>query len=198
MSASNRVQGRKLENVIVVTARRDPHYIFPAQSVRTSNASAKWRRATAGQRLQRQRDNIQPNFMHGGESMNKKRIPVNRPTHLLLTFLAILAFSAMSVSVWANKTDPGNAVSGTIRLTAVTKVGNTQLAAGEYKFIADENEAKFQKGNKVVAQIPCTLKPLSFMPKATVYVTENGGISEIQVSGSEMAIEFSTGRSSGN
>jgi hypothetical protein len=128
--------------------------------------------------------------MHGGESMNKKRIPVNRRGRLLPIFLAILAFSAMTVSVWANKTDPGNTVSATIRLSAATKVGNTQLAAGEYKVIADENQAKFQKGNKVVAQIPCTLKPLSFMPKATVFVTENGGISEIQVSGSEMAIEF--------
>ena len=130
--------------------------------------------------------------------MTKKNIPINRPARLLRIFLTILAFSAMSVSVWANKTDPGNTVSGTIRVTATTKVGNTQLAAGEYKVIADENQAKFQKGNKVVAQVPCTLKPLSFMPKATAFVTQNGGISEIQVSGSEMAIEFSTGPSSGN
>ena len=130
--------------------------------------------------------------------MTKKSIPVNRPTRLLRIFLAILAFSAMSVSVWANKTDPGNAVSGTIKLSAATKVGNARLAAGEYKVIADENQAKFQKGNKVVAQVPCTLKPLSFMPMTTAFVTENGGISEIQVSGSEMAIEFSTGGSSGN
>jgi hypothetical protein len=136
--------------------------------------------------------------MHGGESMNKKRNPIYRPTRLLPILLAILAFSAMSVSVWASKTDSGNAISGTVRLTATTKVGNTQLAAGEYKFTADENEAKFQKGNKVVAQVPCTLKPLSFMPKTTAFVTENGGISEIQVSGSEMAIEFPTARSSGN
>jgi hypothetical protein len=130
--------------------------------------------------------------------MTKKNIPVNRPARLLRIFLTILAFSAMSVSVWANKTDPGNTVSGTIRVTATTKVGNAQLAAGEYKVIADENQAKFQKGNKVVAQVPCTLKPLSFMPKTTAFVTDNGGISEIQVSGSEMAIEFSTVRSSGN
>jgi hypothetical protein len=136
--------------------------------------------------------------MHGGEFMTKKSIPVNMPTRLLGIFLAILVFSVMSVSVWANKTDPGNAVSGTIRLSEATKVGNAQLTAGTYKVIADENQAKFQLGNKLVAQIPCTLKPLSFMPKTTAYVLENGGISEIQVSGSEMAIEFSIGRSSGN
>jgi hypothetical protein len=130
--------------------------------------------------------------------MTKKSISVNGPTRMLRIFVAILAFSAMSVSVWANKTDPGNAVSGTIRLSTATKVGNARLAAGEYKIIADENQAKFQKGNKVMAEIPCTLKPLSFMPKTTAFVMENGGISEIQVSGSEMAIEFSTGGSSGN
>jgi hypothetical protein len=33
------------------------------------------------------------------------------------------------------------------------------------------------------------------MPKTTAFVTGNDGISGIQVSGSEMAIEFSTGRS---
>jgi len=130
--------------------------------------------------------------------MTKKSIPINGPTRLLRIFLAILAFSAMSVSVWANKTDLSNAVSGTIKLSAAMKVGDAQLAAGVYKVIADENEAKFQKDNKVVAQIPCTLKPLSFMPKTTALVTENGSIAEIQVSGNEMAIEFSSGRSSGN
>jgi len=130
--------------------------------------------------------------------MSNKRIPVNRPGRLLPIILAIVAISAMSVPVWANKADPGNTISATIKLSAATKVGNTQLAAGEYKVIADENQAKFQKGSQVVAKVPCTLKPLSFMPKATVFVTENGSISEIQVSGNEMAIEFSSGRSSGN
>ncbi len=130
--------------------------------------------------------------------MDKERIPASRRGRLLPIFLAVLAISAMSASVWANKAGSGNTITATIRLSAATKVGNTQLAAGEYKVIADENQAKFQKGNKVVAQVPCTLKPLSFMPKETLFVTENGGISEIQVSGSEMAIEFPTGRSSGN
>lgn len=130
--------------------------------------------------------------------MNKERISANGLGRLLAILLAILAISAIGTSVWASKNDPGNTVSATIKLSAATKVGNTQLAAGEYKVIADENQAKFQKGSKVVAQVPCTLKPLSFMPKETVFVTENGGISEIQVSGNEMAIEFPTARPSSN
>jgi len=130
--------------------------------------------------------------------MKKGRIPVNGSRHVFAIFLALATIFVMSVSVWANKADPGSTISATIKLSAPTKVGNTQLAAGQYKVTADENQAKFQKGNKVVAEVPCTLKPLSFMPHETTFVTENGRIVEIQVSGNEMGIEFSTGRSSGN
>lgn len=122
--------------------------------------------------------------------MKRTRIAINWLGRLLPIFLAILVISAMTVPVWATKVDTGNTISATIKLSAATKVGNTQLTAGEYKVIADQNQAKFQKGGKVVAQVPCTLKPLSFMPKETMFVVENGGLSEIQVSGNEMAIAF--------
>ena len=75
-------------------------------------------------------------------------------------FLAIMALTAMSVSVWA-KNDSGDTITTNVKLTATTTVGTTQLAPGDYKVIADGSKAKFQQGNKVVAEIPCTLKDFS-------------------------------------
>jgi hypothetical protein len=118
----------------------------------------------------------------------KKGFAVKKFHRLFSILFAIVAISAMSASLWADS----GAISATIKFGSATKIGDTQLAAGQYKVTADENGAKFQKGNKVVAQVPCELKPLSFMPRETVYVVEHGSVSEIQVSGSEMAIDFST------
>ena len=123
----------------------------------------------------------------------KKAIAVKKFYRLFSILFAIVAISAMTASLWADS----SAISATIKFGSATKVGDTQLAPGQYKVTADENGAKFQKGNKVVAQVPCELKPLSFMPRETVYIVDKGSVSEIQVSGSEMAIDFSTGPSSG-
>ncbi len=108
-------------------------------------------------------------------------------------FLAIVVLSAISVSVWA-KNDANDSVSATIRLSTAAKIGSTQLAPGEYKIVVEGSQAKIQKGNKVVAEVPCTLKDISFTPQATSFVVDNDSISEIQVSGRTKAIEFSPGQ----
>jgi len=105
-------------------------------------------------------------------------------------FLAIVAISAMGLSVWAQASET---ISATIKLAKAAKVGNMQLAAGTYKVTADGSQAKFQQGNKVVAQVPCTLMELSFTPKDTeVSSDDSGRITEIQVAGKKKAIEFSS------
>ena len=107
--------------------------------------------------------------------------------------LAIMALTAMSVSVWA-KNDSGDTITTNLKLTATTTVGTTQLAPGDYKVIADASKAKFQLGNKVVAEVPCTLKDLSSKTNETTFVLDNNRMTEIQVSGKTKAIEFSTGQ----
>ena len=86
-------------------------------------------------------------------------------------FLAIMALSAMSVSVWA-KNDSGDTITTNLKLTSTTTVGTTQLAPGEYKVIADGSKAKFQQGNKVVAEVPCTLKDFSGKIIDTTFVLD--------------------------
>ncbi len=115
--------------------------------------------------------------------MSRRSLPI---------FLAIMALTAMSVSVWA-KNDSGDTITTSLKLTATTTVGTTKLAPGTYKVIADATKAKFQLGNKVVAEIPCTLKDFSGKINETTFVIDHDQLTEIQVAGKTKAIEFSSG-----
>jgi hypothetical protein len=110
----------------------------------------------------------------------------------LPTFLAIMAFTAMSVSVWA-KNDSGDTITANVKLTATTTVGTTKLAPGDYKVVADGSKAKFEQGNKVIAEVPCTLKDFAGKINETTFVIDHDQMTEIQVSGKTKAIEFSSG-----
>lgn len=105
-------------------------------------------------------------------------------------FLAIMALTAMSVSVWA-KNDAGDTITTNLKLTTTTTVGTTQLAPGDYKVIADGSKAKFQQGSKVVAEIPCTLKDFSGKINQTTFIIDHDKLTEIQVAGKSKSIEFS-------
>jgi hypothetical protein len=111
---------------------------------------------------------------------------------LLPLLLAIMALTTLSVSVWA-KNDAGDTITTNLKLTAPTTVGTTQLAPGNYKVIADGSKAKFQLGNKVVAEVPCTLKDFTGKIIETTFVIDNNKLTEIQVAGKTKAIEFSSG-----
>jgi hypothetical protein len=111
---------------------------------------------------------------------------------LLPLFLAIMALATINVSVWA-KNDSGDTITTNLKLTTTTNVGTTKLAAGDYKVIADGTKAKFQQGNKVVAEIPCTLKDFTGKIIETTFVIDHNQLTEIQVAGKTKAIEFSSG-----
>jgi hypothetical protein len=111
---------------------------------------------------------------------------------LFTIFLAIMALGVASVSVWA-KSDSGDSITATIKITAPTTVGTTQLAPGDYKVVAEGNQAKFEQGNKVVVEVPCTIKDLNYKAPQTEFVVDNNHISEIQISGKTKAIELSAG-----
>jgi hypothetical protein len=115
------------------------------------------------------------------------------PRRTLPLFLAIMALTTMSVSVWA-KNDSGDTITTNLKLTATTSVGTTKLAPGEYRVIADGSKAKFEQGNKVVAEVPCTLKDVSGKINQTTFVVDHDQLTEIQVSGKTKAIEFSSGQ----
>jgi hypothetical protein len=131
-------------------------------------------------------------FTSAAQYQNQKGEQFFMSRRSLPLFLAIMALTVMSVSVWA-KNDSGDTITANLKLTATTTVGTTKLAPGEYKVIADGSKAKFQQGNKVVAEIPCTLKDFTGKINETTFVIDKNQLTEIQVSGKTKAIEFSSG-----
>ena len=65
-----------------------------------------------------------------------------------------------------------------------------QLPPGHYKVIAEGNEAKFEKGGKVVAQVPCTLKTLPQKAQQDEFQVDDHRLVQIDVSGKLQAITF--------
>jgi len=115
--------------------------------------------------------------------MSRRSLPI---------FLAILALTAMGASAWA-KNDSGDTITASVKFTTTTNIGSTKLPAGDYKVIADGSKAKFQQGNKVVAEVPCTLKDFAGKINETTFIIDHDKLTEIQVSGKSKAIEFSSG-----
>jgi hypothetical protein len=131
-------------------------------------------------------------FTSAAQFHNQKGEHFDMSRRSLPLFLAIMALTAMSVSVWA-KNDSGDTITANLKLTATTTVGTMKLAPGEYKVIADGSKAKFQQGSKVVAEVPCTLKDFTGKINQTTFVIDNNQLTEIQISGKTKAIEFSSG-----
>lgn len=111
---------------------------------------------------------------------------------LLPLFLAIMALTTMSVSLWA-KNDAGDSITANIKLNVTTNVGSTKLAPGNYKVVADGSKAKFEQGNKVVAEVPCTLKDFTGKIIDTTFIVDHDQMTEIQVAGKSKTIEFAAG-----
>ena len=84
-------------------------------------------------------------------------------------------------------------ITAAIKFTKTVKVANTDIAPGDYKITATGGQLTFEdKGqHKVVAQVPCSLKDLSYTPKGTTFTVDgNGRLSEIAVGGKKKAIEI--------
>lgn len=115
---------------------------------------------------------------------------------LLPLFITTAIFLVITIPSWAKSSSNGS-ISVTITLTEKATVNNTTLAPGDYKVVAEGNKATIQKGNKVVAEVPCTLKTLSNKSSQTSATVDHGNLTEILASGKTEAIEFSS-QSSGN
>jgi len=111
--------------------------------------------------------------------------------------LAIAVLSAMSIPVLARPSSK-DSLSATVNLLSTVTVGNKTVEAGEYKVVAQDNSAKFEKEGKVVAEVPCTLKTLPAKARETMVAVDHDTLTEIQVSGKMQAIEFASGGPSGN
>lgn len=93
--------------------------------------------------------------------------------------------------VWA-KPNSNATIMATIDFDSTTKLGSTSLTAGQYDVVAEGNQAKFEREDKIVAVVPCVLKELSSKARHTEFLIDHDQLTEIQVSGKTQAIELST------
>ena len=109
-------------------------------------------------------------------------------------FIAIAVTAVLTIPSWA-RDNSSAALSASISLDSTATINNTNttLEPGEYKVVAEQNQAKFEKNGKVVAEVPCTLKTLPGKAAHTEFIVDQGRLLEIQVSGKTEAIEFSSG-----
>lgn len=118
-----------------------------------------------------------------------------------MRFVNVLAatalFSFMAVPSWA-KSNSNGSLKTTIDLESTTTVRDKTLPPGQYKVIADGNEASFELNGKIVAEVPCSLKTLSSKAPQTAFVLDSNRLTEIQVSGKTQAIEFASSQNAGD
>ena len=106
-----------------------------------------------------------------------------------IVFFLVLGVGLTGVLGWAQS----DTITATIKFTKTVKVANTDIAPGDYKVTATGGQVTFQdRGqHKVVAQVPRSLKELSYTPKGTTFtVSSDGHLSEIEVGGKKKAIEI--------
>lgn len=113
-----------------------------------------------------------------------------RNIHLYrIVFFVVLAVGLTGVRGWAQS----GIITTTIKFTKTVKVANTDIAPGDYKITATGGQVTFEDKatHKVVAQVPCSLKDLSYTAKGTTFtVDSNGRLAEIEVGGKKKAIEI--------
>lgn len=116
--------------------------------------------------------------------------------HVLLAFVCAMVLAVVASPSWAKK--DSNALKTTIHLLSTTTITNTTLAPGDYNVVEEANQAKFEKDGKVVAEVPCTLKPLSSKAQQSEFYLNNNRLTEIQISGKTEAIDFPANQHAGD
>ena len=109
----------------------------------------------------------------------------------VLPFFAIAVLTVMTFPAWA-KSSSSESLKADITLDAPAALNNATLAAGEYKVVAEGNQAKFEQDGKIVAEVPCTWKTLSNKSRYSAVELDRDRITGIDFSGKTQAIQFST------
>jgi len=102
-------------------------------------------------------------------------------------YLAALAFSLISLPVWAAHSD-----SLSYELHESTTIGTAQVKPGNYLFRAEEGQSELQilQDGRVIAKVPCSWTHLTKKaPESEIQILNNQMI-QIQFAGRREAIQF--------
>ena len=103
----------------------------------------------------------------------------------LVRSFALLAVTALAVPAFAKP------VVKTINLSQSSKIGNSSLASGEYKFLIDENKVTIMKGKKTMAETQGRWEERNTKSAYdSVLVGEDGQVKEVRFSGQKRVFVF--------
>ena len=105
---------------------------------------------------------------------------------MLYRELAIVMGLALALPLWAKTIKP---MKTSIELASPARVGDVALPAGRYELIVDDKTAMFEKGTKVVAEIPYQWIRIAKSPTDATFF-DKGELTEIEFAGKSLAIEF--------
>jgi hypothetical protein len=103
-------------------------------------------------------------------------------------YLAVFAFSLITLPVWAAHTD-----SMTWEPSQSMTIGSTQVTPGHYELRAEEGQSNLEviQNGKVVATIPCTWMQLPKKAEYSEVQTNNNQVTQVQFGGRTDAIQIS-------
>jgi hypothetical protein len=103
----------------------------------------------------------------------------------VLRSVALLATVALAVPVFAKP------VTKTINITQASKVGQSDLKAGEYRLMIDGTKATVHKGKQIVAESEGRWEDRSSKSEYdAVLIGENGQVKEVRFSGQKRVFVF--------
>ena len=102
-------------------------------------------------------------------------------------YLTALAFSLISLPVWAAHSD-----SMSWQLHETTTIGSAQVQPGNYPFRAEEGRSELQiiQDGKVIAKVPCSWTHLTKKAPESEIQILNNQIFQVQFAGRREAIQF--------
>jgi hypothetical protein len=102
-------------------------------------------------------------------------------------YLAALAFSFITLPVWAAHSD-----SFSWEIHESTTIGNAQVKPGNYLFRAEEGQSELQivQDGKVVARVPCHWTRLTNKASSSEVKTLDNRIIQLQFAGRREGIQF--------
>jgi hypothetical protein len=102
-------------------------------------------------------------------------------------YLTALAFSLISLPVWAAHSD-----SMSWQLHETTTIGSAQVQPGNYLFRAEEGRSELQiiQDGKVIAKVPCSWTHLTKKAPESEIQILNNQIIQVQFAGRREAIQF--------
>ena len=103
-------------------------------------------------------------------------------------FFAALLATGMALPLWVSAAT--DSLNKKVHIGSNTTVAGKTIKVGDYDLVVSGNQAKFERGGKVVAEVPCTWKTLPSKSEHDLVLMDGSAVTEIEFKGNTQAIDF--------